>query len=116
MRDVDDEDVDADANQFRRAFEVITGRADGGADPQSSLIIARRERQALLAEQVLRRHQPDQPTIAIDERQLLDLPLDHDPLHLVGREHAELRRQRPAATRAAGTTATTASIGTTGTT
>src|SRR4029079_209984 len=46
VRDVDDEDVDAGLDQLAGALEIVAGGADGGADAQPSLFVARRERQA----------------------------------------------------------------------
>ena len=80
MRDVDDEHVDAGAHELARALEVIAGRADRRADHQPSLRVAGRERAALLTHQVLGRDQPVEHALVIDERQLLDLALDHHAL------------------------------------
>ncbi len=77
MRDVDDEDVHAGANQFRGTLEVVARCADRRADTQAALIVARRKRQPSLVHQVPRGDQPDQPAVVVDERQLLDLALHH---------------------------------------
>ena len=78
--DVDDEDVDAGADQLGGPLEVVAGCANRGADPQPAELVAGRERQPPLPHQILRRHQADQLAAVADERQLLDLALDHDPL------------------------------------
>ena len=66
--------------RFGGPLQVVAGRADGGADAQPALLVARGERLALLLDQVLGRHEPEQRPRAVDERQLLDLALDHHPL------------------------------------
>ena len=55
--DVNDKHVDPGLDQFRRALEVIAGRADCCADHEPSMGIARRERQLALPADVSRRHQ-----------------------------------------------------------
>ena len=50
VRDVDDDDVDAGADELRRAFEVVALGADRGADAKASLFVPRGERQLPLAE------------------------------------------------------------------
>ena len=57
------------------ALEVVAGRADRRADAQPAVRIARRERQPLLAMDVLGGDQADQRAVRVDERQLLDLAL-----------------------------------------
>ncbi len=47
------------ADQLRGPFEVVAGGADGGADPQPAVLVARRERQPPLAQQVARGDQAD---------------------------------------------------------
>ena len=47
--DVDDEHVDAGADQLGGALEVVAGRADRGADAQPALLVARGERHAAAA-------------------------------------------------------------------
>ena len=55
VRDVDDEHVDAGAHELGGALEIVAGRADGRADPQPALLVARGERQPPLAHEVLAR-------------------------------------------------------------
>ena len=52
MRDVDDEHVDAGADQLGGALEIVAGRADRRADAQAALRVARRERQPPLPDEV----------------------------------------------------------------
>ena len=98
MRDVDDEHIHARANQLRGALEIVARRADRRADAQPSAGVARGERHAPLAHEVPRRDEADQRAVRVDERQLLDLALDHDPLGVLGLERAfvddELRDRR----------------------
>ena len=82
VRDVDDEHVDAGAHQLARPLEIVAGRADRRADHQPSLRVAGRERPAPLPDQILGRHQALSTPVVVDERQLLDLALDHHPLAL----------------------------------
>ena len=94
VRDVDDDDVDVGANQLGGALEIVAGRADGRADAQPALGVARRERHPALAHEVPRGDQAEQHAVGVDERQLLDLALDHEPL---GRRRIERGRgARPA--------------------
>ena len=88
VRDVDDDDVDARAHQLRGALEVVALGADRRADEQPAVRVARRKRQPLLADDVLGRDQADERAVAVDERQLLDLSLDHQPLGRLERELA----------------------------
>ena len=44
VRDVDDEHVGAGTQHFGGALEIVAGRADGRADAQAALLVARRER------------------------------------------------------------------------
>ncbi len=91
--DVDDDDVDVRAHELRRALEVVAGGADGGADAQPPLAVARRERHAPLPHEVPRRDEAEQPAVGGHERQLLDLALDHQPLGR-RRRRADLRGRR----------------------
>ena len=76
--DIDDDDVRAGAQQLVGALEVVAFGADRGADPQAAVVVARGEGQPLLLEQVRGGDQSDQPAVAIDQRQLLDLVGAHD--------------------------------------
>ena len=49
VRDVDDDHVDAGAQELRGALQVVALRADRRADAQPALRVARRERQPLAA-------------------------------------------------------------------
>ena len=106
VRDVDDEHVDAGAHQLRGALEVVAAsrrwRRRRAAGPASSRVA---NGQALLVEDVARRHQAEQAPVVVDERQLLDLALDHQrrrPLRAIAaprlvtsrstRRHARRRR------------------------
>ena len=88
MRDVDDEHVDAGADQLGGALEVVAGGADRGANHQPALAVAGRERQLALPGDVARRDQTDQPPVRVHERQLLDLALDHHPRRFLVIERA----------------------------
>ena len=77
VRDVDDDDVGAGAQQLGGALEVVALRADRRADAQPALRVARGERQLLLLDQVLGRDQAEQAAVRVDERQLLDLVRAH---------------------------------------
>ena len=68
------------AHELGGALEIVAGRADGGADAEPALLVASRERQAPLTQEVARGDQPEQATVVSDERQLLDLALDHQLL------------------------------------
>ena len=48
-------------DQLRGALEIVAGRADGGADAQPALLVARGKRQPALVHQVARGDQADQP-------------------------------------------------------
>ena len=76
--DVDDDHVRAGAQQLGGALEVVAFGADRGADPQAAVVVARGEGQPLLLQEIRGGHQTDQPAVAIDERQLLDLVGAHD--------------------------------------
>ena len=81
VRDVDDDDVDAGAHELGRALEVVAlgaNRARRRAEPP--LLVARRERQLPLVQQVLRGDEPEQRVVLVDERQLLDLAARASPL------------------------------------
>ena len=80
MRDVDDDDVHAGAHQLGGALEIVAGCADGGADAQPAALVAGRERQPPLTQQIACGDQPEQPAVVGDERQLLDLAIDHQLL------------------------------------
>jgi hypothetical protein len=83
--DVDDQHVHAGADELGGALEVVAGRADRGAHAQATLCVARGEGEPPLAHQIARRDQPDEHAVLIHERQLLDLPLGHQPLRVLGR-------------------------------
>ena len=61
VRDVDDQHVDAGANQLGGPLEIVAARADGRAHAQPALVVAGGKRQLTLPHQVARRHQADQP-------------------------------------------------------
>ena len=83
MGDVDDDHVDTCLDELGGSLEIITFRADRGTDAKPSLRVSRGERQPLLLDDVLGRDQTDQRAAVVDERQLLDLPIDHHPLRFV---------------------------------
>ena len=84
VRDVDHDDVHVGSNQLGRALEVVAGRADRGADAQSPLAVARRKWHASLTDDVARRDQADETPVRADQRELLDLALDHEALSRLG--------------------------------
>ncbi len=98
VRDVDDEDVDAGADELGGALQVVAGGADRRADAQPALLVARGKRQPPLVHEVARGDEPEQTAVVVDERQLLDLALDHDAL---GFGRARAGRDAPRADRAA---------------
>ena len=61
MRDVDDEDVDAGADELGRALQIVPRGANGGTDPQPALLVTRGKRQSPLVHEVARRDEPEQP-------------------------------------------------------
>ena len=77
MGDIDDDDVCAGAQQLVGALEVVAFGANRRAHPQAAVVVARGEGQPLLLQQVRGRDQTDQPPLAIDERQFLDLVRAH---------------------------------------
>ena len=93
VRDVDDEDVDAGAHELGRALQVVAGRADGRADAQPALLVARGKRQPPLVHEVARRDQAEQAAVVADERELLHLALDHDALGLGRLERATMNHE-----------------------
>ena len=68
-------------------------RADRGADAQPALLVARGERQPPLLDQIARRDQAEQRAVVVDERQLLDLALDHQLLGVLRRDGAVVHDQ-----------------------
>ena len=64
VRDVDDDDVDAGLDQLGGALEIVALGADRRADAQPAVRVARRKRQPLLPEDVLRGDQADQRAVA----------------------------------------------------
>jgi hypothetical protein len=76
--DVDDDDVDARANQLGGPFQVIALGADGRTDAKPSLVVPSGKRQLALMNDVLRRNQSKERVVLVDERQLLDLLRPHD--------------------------------------
>ena len=94
VRDVDDDHVDVRLHQFSGALDEIAGGADRGADHQPAVCIARREGEPFLAVDVLGGDQADQRAALVDERQFLDLALDHDLLGDVERQLALAGDQR----------------------
>src|SRR5918996_846905 len=70
------------------ALQIVAGGADRGADAQASLRVARGERQALVSDDVPRGHEPEEPPLRVDERQLLHLAVVHDARRLAHRQLA----------------------------
>ena len=73
MRNIDDDNVDLHAQQFRRPLQVIALRADRRTDPQTALRVTRGKGQLALRDEVLRGNQPSQRVVRIQQRKLLDL-------------------------------------------
>ena len=100
MGDVDHDEIDASADELGRPLEIVAFGANGGAHAQPPLGVPGGTRQALLLQDVLRGDEPDEDAVRVDERQFLDLPLDHDALGDVDRRralvHDELRERRHA--------------------
>ena len=93
VRDVDDEQVDAGADQLACPLEIVARRADCGADHQPALRVAGRKGTAPLTDQVLGGDEPLEHAVVVDERQLLDLALDHHALGLFRRGGAAMDDQ-----------------------
>ena len=85
VRDVDDDDVDPGANELRRALQIVAGRADRGADAQPALASRVANGMRRWLHEIARGDQAEQPAVGVDERQLLDLALHHQPLRRVRR-------------------------------
>ncbi len=94
VRDVDDDHIDLRLHELRGALEIIAGGANRGADAQPAMRVARGKGQPLLPRDVLGGDQADQRAVLVDQRQLLDLALDHQPLGDVERQLAFARDQR----------------------
>ena len=99
VRDVDDDDVGAGAQQLGRALEIVARRADRRADTQTALRVARGKRQLALLEEILGRDEAGQRALRVDERQLLDLVGRASPLRPLRRRAGP--RARSGAGRAA---------------
>ena len=80
--DVDHQHVDLRLDQLGGTLEIVTGRADRCANHQTPVRVARRERQLSLAADIPGRYEAGQTAGRIDQRQLLDLPSDHQALGL----------------------------------
>ncbi len=50
------------------------------ADPQTAVLVARRERMRAMLDEVPRRHQAEDRVVGVHERDLLDLAFGHQPL------------------------------------
>ena len=94
MCDVDHQHVHAGLDEFGCTLQVVSRGADGGADAKPALSVARRKRQVCLLHQVARRDQTEEHAFAIDQRQLLDLACDHQPLGLGERNVADAYHER----------------------
>jgi hypothetical protein len=77
VRDIDHHDIDSGAQELRGALEIIAFRAYRRADPKPPLIVARREGQLSLPDEILRGDEPQQHVVCVDQRQLLDLLRAH---------------------------------------
>ena len=100
VRDVNDNDVDARPDELVCSLEIVAFGPDRRADTQAAELVAGRKRQALLPHDVLGGNEAEQDPASIDERELLDLALDHQPLGRIERQlafadHERLTRCHP---------------------
>src|SRR4029453_15759701 len=75
--DVDHDHVDLGPDQLGGALEIVAGGADRGAHAWPALRVSRGERLSPVLADVPGGDEAEQAAIAVDERQLLDLVLDH---------------------------------------
>ena len=80
VRGVDDEHVHAAGDERLRALDRVGPDADGGADAQAAALVLRRVRVLDLLLNVLDGDEPAQPSVRVDDRQLLDLVAAEDRL------------------------------------
>ena len=93
MGDVDDDHVGTGPDEFLRPLEVVPSRPDRGGHPEPSLVVAGRERQVLLTQQVLGGDEARESPVGVGEWQLLELVTSHQLRRSLRRRHALVHHQ-----------------------
>jgi hypothetical protein len=93
VRNVHHQDVRARAKHLGGPLQIVANGAHRRANAQTALRVSRRERMLLVLDQVFRGDESDEDALGVDERQLLDLPRNHQLLGLAQRNRPGVHGQ-----------------------